>query len=177
MLGFLKSLFCSTQVSTNAGAERVLELEALVQSLKLDVAEGEKQIQILKKELQLVQNKQERTIDSAVGSEIESLIADMAPAIAQIATQHHLLNVEFKPLQAKDVIAVAMRLIGILEEKGMILDGTIGENVGFDANKHELIGMGSSEQGAQMVVVRMPAVTFQGRVLKRMAVLASPPSA
>lgn len=178
MLGFLKSLFCPPEAPVNSCTERVLELEALAQSLNLEVAERDKQIQILKQELERFQSKQDSTINSVVSNEIESLIADMAPGIAQIVTQQHLLNVESKPLQAKDVIAVAMRLVRGFEEHGMILEGSIGENVEFDPNKHELVSMGESEQEeGQMVIVRMPAVTFQGRVLKKMAVLgARPPS-
>lgn len=177
MLGLLKSLFCPAKASANVSAERVLELEALAQSLKLDIAERERQNQILKQELERVHDKQLNTIDKVVSDEIENLIADMAPAIAQIVTQHHLLNVESKPLQARDVIAVAMRLVKSLEASGMKLDGKIGESVLFDCNKHELINMGGSEQGeGQMVIVRMPAVTLNGRMLKKMAVLSAAPT-
>jgi hypothetical protein len=42
-------------------------------------------------------------------------MADVAAPVAQLFTQAHLLEVEGKPVQAKDALAVAKRLVRALE--------------------------------------------------------------
>ncbi|MBX9568395.1 MAG: hypothetical protein K2X77_05840 [Candidatus Obscuribacterales bacterium] len=177
MLALLKELFGFREKPDNEAAAKILKLESSVQSLTLDLSEKERQIQILREEIARIESKRESTIESVVSTHLESFIADVAPAIAQIVTQEHLLNVEAKPIQAKDITTVAMRLVRSLEEKGMKLDGAIGEQVAFDSNKHDLVSMGESatEEGAN-VTVRMPGVIYQGRILKKIAVLGALPT-
>ena len=176
MLSFLKAFFGLSQRPDPAVAARVLNLESSIRSLEMDITEKDKTLQLLKNELERAESKKESTIDSAVSSQLEGLIADIAPAVAQIATQEYLLKVEAKPIQGKDVLTVAMSLLHSLEDKGMKLEGTIGAQVPFDPNKHDLLGMGDSSliNDGSSVTVRMPAVTYQGRILKKMAVLAAP---
>lgn len=177
MLSFFKRLFGPGSEPDNTATATVLRLESSLQAVSMDLAEKVKEIELLKLELQRKDSKSSVTVNSLVSSELESLFSELAPTVSQIVTMDYLLNVESKPLQAKDSIKVAMRLVHSLQEKGLELKGEIGQQVGFDSNLHEMVSLGdSATQEGDSVTVRMPAVLFKGSLLKKIAVVGKPPT-
>lgn len=150
--------------------ERVLALEQESQRLRLELAEQEKTVARLKQELERQRGGTSVRVAEAVQTQVEQLLADVATPVAQLLTQAHLLEVEGKPVQAKDVLAVAKRLVRTLEDNGLTLEGSVGESVPFDPDRHELLSADVSLKAGQMVTVRFVGVAYRGKLLRKAGV-------
>jgi molecular chaperone GrpE (heat shock protein) len=78
-----------------------------------------------------------------------------------------LLETEGHPVQAKDVMVVAKRLVRVLEDNGLKLAGNVGETVRFDPNHHEPLSAGASPKQGEHVVVRFVGVAYRGKLLRK----------
>lgn len=147
--------------------ERVLQLEGELQSLRLELADQKKTAAKLKQELE-----RQREGESArlVAAKLENLLGDVAAPISQLLLQSYLLKVEDKPVQAKDVLAVANRLIRALEDHGLGLDGEVGQKVAYDPNRHEALSADQAFKVGQMVEIRLIGLTYGGRILRKAGV-------
>ena len=124
----------------------------------------------LKEELERQRSGASARVDEAVQAQMERLLADAAAPVAQLLTQAHLLEVEGKPVQARDVLAVAKRLVRTLEDNGLTLEGSVGETTPFDPNRHEPLSADASPAEGQPVVVRFVGVAYQGKLLRKAGV-------
>ncbi len=165
MLEWIKSLFGGKPAD-----ERMIELERQAQNLRLDLAEQEQVAVRIKKELDRLDSGSSAHVSDAVQARVEQLLSDAATPVAQLLTQAHLLEVEERPVQARDVLAVAKRLVRVLEDNGMTLEGRVGERVPFDPNYHEPLSADVSLQAGQMVTVRFVGVAYQGKLLRKAGV-------
>lgn len=149
-----------------------LTSESQIQALKLELSEREKSIDEFKSQLSLQAKKQEETLESMLVAQMEPLLKDISGPLSQLATQAHLSNQ--RQLQVKDVISVSMRLVKGLEDFGLRLEGTIGEIVNFDSSKHEGLSLQDDPpcEGSP-VQITMPGVSYENKLLKKIAVLAS----
>jgi molecular chaperone GrpE (heat shock protein) len=150
--------------------ERVMALERQVQSLRLDLAEQERLAARLRKDLERQRSGASNHVTEAVHAQVEQLLADAATPVAQLRTQTHLLEAEGRPVQAKDVLAVAKRLVRTLEDHGLAYEGSVGETVPFDPNRHEPLSADASPRPGQMVVVRFVGVGYRGKLLRKAGV-------
>jgi molecular chaperone GrpE (heat shock protein) len=146
-----------------------LILEREIQNLKLELTERDQLIDKLKQQLEQQRTTESNNIDSAVQNQIEQLLADTAASVTQLLTQAHLLE-QGKPVQAKDVLLVAKRLIRTLEDNGLTLTGKVGETVPFDSNLHEPLSASTTITPDTDVVVRFAGVAYQGKVIRKAGV-------
>lgn len=167
MLERLRELFQRTRVVTDG---RVLELEREAQNLRLELKERERVVANLKGELERQRSGASDRVAEAVQAQVEQLLADAAAPVAQLLTQAHLLEVEGKPVQAKDVLAVAKRLVRTLEDNGLTPEGSVGETVPFDPNRHEPLSADASLKPGQPVTLRFVGVAYQGKLLRKAGV-------
>ena len=167
MLKRLRELFQRTRVVTDG---RVLELEREAQNLRLELKERERVVANLKGELERQRSGASDRVAEAVQAQVEQLLADAAAPVAQLLTQTHLLEVEGKPVQAKDVLAIAKRLVRTLEDNGLTPEGSVGETVPFDPNRHEPLSADTSLKPGQPVTLRFVGVTYQGKLLRKAGV-------
>ena len=140
-----------------------------MQGLRLELEQRERSIANLKSELERQRSGENARITEAVQTAIERLITDVAAPVAQLLTQAHLLEIEGKPVQAKDVLSVAKRLVRALEDEGLKLESSVGETVRFDPNRHDPLGSAAISPG-QSVVVRIIGVTYCGKRLRKAGV-------
>jgi molecular chaperone GrpE (heat shock protein) len=146
------------------GAEHVLALEREAQDLRLQLQECRAKLAALEQERQRERAGEARREGERVGQ----LLERVAAPVAQLSTQAHLLE-EGKPVQARDVLAVARRIVRALEDEGLAVEGTVGAEVSFDPDRHAPLGGGEVKRG-EKVVVRFPAVCREGRVVHRAGV-------
>jgi molecular chaperone GrpE (heat shock protein) len=142
-----------------------LRRERAAQALRLELQERERVIAALQADLERLRRGEGERVAAAVQAERERLLTDAAAPVAQLLTQAHLLEVEGKALQARDVLAVARRLVRLLEGEGLTTEGRVGAAVAFDPNRHEPLGGDFTPRPGQSVVVRIVGVSCQGRVL------------
>ena len=149
--------------------KKLLTLEREIQNLRLELTERNQLIDQLKQQLEQQRTSESNNIDSAVQNQIEQLLTDTAAPVTQLLTQAHLLE-DGKPVQAKDVLLVAKRLIGTLEDNGLTVVGQVGETVSFDSNLHEPLSASSKVSPGAEVVVRFAGVSYQGKVIRKVGV-------
>ena len=149
--------------------EKLLTLEREIQNLRLELTERDRLINRFKQQLEQQRTSENNNIDSAVQNQIEQLLTDTAAPVTQLLTQAHLLE-QGKPVQAKDVLLVAKRLIRTLEDNGLTVVSQVGESVFFDSNLHEPLSAISSISSGAEVVVRFAGVSYQGKVIRKAGV-------
>jgi hypothetical protein len=154
----------------NLPDERVLALERQVQSLRLELAEQHQLVANLKDELQRQRDAEDACLTDAVRVQMERLMTHMATSVAHLLTQAHLLEVDGKPIQARDVLGVARRLVRTLEDNGLMLEGKVGETLPFDPNRHEPLSAAAALQPGETVVVKFVGASYGGAVCKKAGV-------
>ena len=169
MLSWLKKKLGLSQTTQPQSDEKLLTLEREIQNLQLELAERNQSIDKLKQQLEQQRTSENNNIDSAVQNQIEQLLTDTAAPVTQLLTQAHLVD-ESKPVQAKDVLLVAKRLIRTLEDNGLTIVSQIGETVSFDSNLHEPLSASSEISSDAEVVVRFAGVSYQGKVIRKAGV-------
>lgn len=165
MLNWLKQIF----KKPSSDSEQILTLEREIQNLRLELTERNQLIDQLKQQLEQQRTSEKNNINSAVQNQIEQLLTDAAAPVTQLLTQTHLLE-QGKPVQAKDVLLVAERLIRTLEDNGLTVVGQVGKTVSFDSNLHEPLSANSEVSPGVKVVVRFAGVSYQGKVIRKAGV-------
>lgn len=165
MLSALKQWFGRSPSTQPQDDERSLALDRQLQNLRLELAERNQLVDKLKQELERQRTSESDRITTAVQTQVEQLLTDAAAPITQLLTQTYLLEVEGKPVQAKDVLVVAKRLIRTLEDNGLTLTGNVGETVSFDSNLHELLSDRTSLTPGLPAVVKFVGVSYQSKVI------------
>ena len=124
----------------------------------------------LKGEAQRQRSAEEARLTAAVRTQVEQFLTAAATPVAHVLTQAHLLEVDGKPIQAHYVLAVAKRLVRILQDHGLTLEGQVGEALAFDPNRHEPLSTEAALQAGEAVVVKFVGVSYGGAVLKKAGV-------
>jgi hypothetical protein len=159
---WLKSLF-----DLEPAEGRTKKLEGDIQSLRLELDERDRLVDTLKDMLDRQRGSSTAKVAESLQARMELLLSDAATPVTQLMTQAHLIEVESRPVQARDVIIVAKRLVHILEDQGMKLEGKVGETVSFDPDKHEPLSADLSPVKGEQVVVRFMGVSYQGQLLHK----------
>ncbi len=146
---------------------RSLDLESEVQSLRLELAERGARIAALEQETD--RERSSRRVDGMVEGHVARWLESAAAPASQLKTQAHLVQVEEKPVQARDVLAVARQLLRVLEDAGMRFEGEVGDVVTFDPDRHRPLGEASLSRGDQ-VRIRFVAVKLGERVIHKAGV-------
>ncbi|BAU65774.1 hypothetical protein STA3757_31650 [Stanieria sp. NIES-3757] len=167
MWNWLKELF--QKPPANDEHKKVLDLEREIQNFRLELTERDQLIDQLKQQLEQQRTSESNNISSAVGNQIEQLLTDTAAPVTQLLTQAHLLEAG-KPVQAKDVLLVAKRLIRTLEDNGLTIVSQVGETVSFDSNLHEPLSTSTVITQGTEVVVRFAGISYQGKVIRKAGV-------
>lgn len=137
------------------------------QELRIELAARDARIQRLSQEVERLRERQESLLAESLTARLESLFGDMAGPASQVMTQADLLENQGKPVQAKDVLAVARRMVRALERHGLVLEGSIGQPVAFDPNRHTPISAETPLPAGTEVKVRFAGVSYQGKILHK----------
>lgn len=167
-LNWMKQWFNASPATKD---ERVFALQRELQVVRLELQEREQTLSRLQQEIERQRSGSSARLGEAVQVHFEQLLADAAGPVSQLATQAHLLEVEGKPVQARDVLAVAKRLVHLLEDHGLVLVGQVGQAASFDPNQHDVIQSGLTLTPGQRVVIRFAGVAYQGKLLRKAGVI------
>jgi molecular chaperone GrpE (heat shock protein) len=150
--------------------EQLLALEREAQNLRLELEERDQLLANLHIELERQRSGASARVTESVQAQIEQLLTEAAAPVAQLLTQAHLLEVEGRPVQARDILAVAKRLVRAFEDHGLTLEGSVGQTVPFDPDRHEPLSGGAYPDPGQPVVVRFVGVAYRGKLLRKAGV-------
>jgi molecular chaperone GrpE (heat shock protein) len=162
--------FISSLLGKKAKSEQELALEGQIQTLQLDLEEREQTIANLKQELERERIGASEQVTETVQAQVERLLFEVATPVAQLLTQAHLLEVEHKPVQTRDVLAVARRIIRTLEDSGLTVVGQVGQTVSFDPDHHEPLEANIGLSSGETVTIRFVGVAYQGKFLRKAGV-------
>jgi hypothetical protein len=169
MIAFLQRVFRTRQAAA-IGEEAQLENERQLRSLHLELEERDKLIAQFKRELQRVGDQAKEQVEAEASLQMEGLMKAAAAPVAQLLAQRHLVEMENKPVQTRDVLVVAQRLIRALEEEGLVIEGKPGANVVFDPNTHEPFSAETRLAQGQTAVLKFVGISFRGRLLRKAGV-------
>lgn len=147
-----------------------LALEREVQTLRLDLDEKDRAIARLQADLDRQRDGADAQVEQVAQARMERLFADVAAPVAQLLTQAHLVEVEGRPVQARDILSVARRLVRALEDQGLTLEESVGESAPFDPARHEPLSAHNDLQPGQPALVRFVGVAYRGRRLRKAGV-------
>ena len=122
--------------SPRQASDELLDIQKEVQTLRIELESSEQMVMNLKQEIERLRSRQDQLLQETVDLPIRSLFNDLAAPASQILTQADLLENQGKPVQARDILSVARRMIRALERQGVSFEGQVGEQVPFDPNRH-----------------------------------------
>jgi len=166
MLNWIKKL-AGRFHSRAAADERLLELEREMQALRLELQEREEAFLALRAELDHRLKGEEERVESALRRQMEKWLHEAGTPVAQILTHAYLIEIEAKPVQTKDVLASAKRLVRTLEGAGLMIEGQVGTIAPFDPNRHEVLDADSVAAPDEPVVLRFVGLSYRGKVLRK----------
>jgi molecular chaperone GrpE (heat shock protein) len=167
MLTWLKTLFQSPNPPDNLAPPDALNYSASLQSLRLELAERDKTITVLKQDLEQQKQKEDSRLETVRQGEIENMLSQLASPISQLLTQTYLVEQEGKEVEAQDILTVTKRLIRTLETQGLTITSSVGEQVSFDPNYHQPLSSTIEISPGTPVTVKMPALAHQQKLLKK----------
>lgn len=146
-------------------AADILALQNELRRMELDLQLRDETIARMAAELENLRlGVSEQTLASVARQQDDLFLAIAAPA-AQLMTQAYLLEIQNKPVQARDILNVARRLLRALETFGLRIEGQVGEVVPFDLNLHRPLNAAVSPREGQSVVIRTPVVRSGTKIL------------
>ncbi len=143
----------------------LLALQKENQSLRRELEAQESSITNLKQEIERLRLRQEQIIAETVAARMSGLFSDLAGPASQILTQADLIEKQGQPVQARDVLSVARRMVRALERCGLAFAGQVGDQVVFDPNHHTPISGAALPQPGAPVTVRFVGVMYQGKTI------------
>ncbi len=159
-------------MGSKPSSERVLALEREVQKLRLELDERNRLVASLKTESERRSSNSAAYVTEAVKAQLEQLLVDLGAPVSQLITQAYLMEVESKSVQAKDVLAVAKRLVRTLQDGGLTVEGSVGQIVSFNPNYHDPLSTGTSLKRGQSVMIRFVGIGYRGKLLRKAGVTA-----
>jgi molecular chaperone GrpE (heat shock protein) len=175
MLAMIKKLFNrfrapAQEQPADSAAVDMLSSQSQIQSLRMEREAGEQRIKQLSQEIERLRERQDQMIAETAAARLEALYGELAGPASQVLTQADLLENQGKPVQARDVLAVARRMLRALERHGLVFDGQAGAQVAFDPSRHTPMNNGPVLQPGQMVTMRFAGVLYGGKILYKAVV-------
>jgi molecular chaperone GrpE (heat shock protein) len=155
----------SGTLTTGEGPENTLRLQKEIQELRMELDSRERSLANLNQENERLRFRQEQVLNETVAARLEGLFNDLAAPASQILTQADLLENQDKPVQARDVLSVARRMVRALERNGLSFEGQVGQTVGFDPNRHTPLNHTAQPVLGQPVTVRFAGVLYEGKII------------
>jgi molecular chaperone GrpE (heat shock protein) len=158
------------KAAESSDGEELLALRREVQNLRMKLDEHERARSHLQAEVERQRSGESGRVAVAVQARLERLLSAAAGPVAQLLTQAHLLESDGKPVQARDVLAVARQLVRVLQDEGLELDGHVGQATAFDPSRHDPLGSEATLAPGQPVVIRFLGLSAGGKVLRKAGV-------
>jgi molecular chaperone GrpE (heat shock protein) len=151
-------------------ADLMLALEKELQSLRLELEARDRRIGSLQHEIERLAERQEQVQAEVTAARMEGLFTEIASPASQLLTQADLLERQGKPVQAEDVLAIARRIIRMVERHGVKFEGQPGEQVIYDPALHTPLNQSGAPQPGQPVTIRFAGVFYRSKVIYKAVV-------
>ncbi len=160
MAEWFKSLFRRERDSG-----RVRQLEREIQSLRALLEDQDRVVEKLTTDLQKHRKEAEFRVMRSAQAVIEKLMSDVASSVTKLNSQIYVVEEQNRPVNVRDVIAVAKHILSVLQKYGLRLEGCVGELTSFDPDHHLPLKKDMSVVQEAPVVVRFAGVAYRGKLL------------
>ena len=147
-----------------------LALETKNQALRLDLAETRQKLAVAQSELVRQNEQHEKKVNELGEVSTQKLFTDLGGPLVQLQTQIYLDEIEHQPIRAEDILRVVKSLLRILENRGLQFFGQISSSTTFDPDYHNPLSAETEIVAGTPVLVRIPGVSYQDRVLVKAGV-------
>ena len=148
----------------------LLELQNQLKTQQLELQEQQKQVILLRQELDRLRQNQKGLLKESSDILLEGLYSQLAPAIVQLITQDYLVMDQNKTIDAKEILKVDERLISSLVQNGLEVYEQPGQQVSFDPNSHSALSTANAPQPGQAVIIRFVGLSFHGKIIRKAGV-------
>jgi molecular chaperone GrpE (heat shock protein) len=149
-------------------------LRARVAALELELEEGDRRIDEMRRECARLQAGQEQAHLRAGSEELEKLFHRLAGTLVNLATLATLAESGQK-VEVDDLVRLYRALEKDLNQAGLEAIGRLGESVPFDPATHQGMNCGSLKAG--LVTIELPGYRCREKVLRKAMVRAVPAGA
>lgn len=156
--------------SQAADPSQQLDLETELQKLRIELEARDESIRRLQQEVERLRARQTQVVEETTSAQIQALFADLAGPSSQILTQADLLENQGKPVQARDVLTIARRMVKVLERHGVSFEGPLGKQVDYDPNLHTPLNSSSAPQPGQPVSIRFAGARYKSKIIYKSVV-------
>ena len=158
----------SSTPAPEPGAD-ALALQNTIQALRMEIAARDEKIKHLTDEVERLRYRSEGLAAESAAARVQALLTDLSGPACQMLTQA-ALEESGRPLQARDVLTVAKRLLRAHERHGLVFEGKPGEQGAFDPDKHTPLNAEVSPQVGDVVTVRVAGAIWNGKTLYKAGV-------
>jgi molecular chaperone GrpE (heat shock protein) len=141
-----------------------------IQRLRLELAEKDKTNQRLAEELERSHFSTTEQVRERVHDQIEKTLMEASQPVAMLATQAYLLEKQGKPVQARDILTVAKKLVRAVESLGLSVVGEVGETTSYNPNYHSVSTAAATINPGDQVRIQLVGTQFQGKILRKASV-------
>ncbi|MBN1929824.1 MAG: nucleotide exchange factor GrpE [Chlorobiaceae bacterium] len=156
--GFLQRLLAALK-----GNDRI-EAQAIA-TLRVELAERDKEIARLKKEYALLREQSKAQVERAGGEALEGIVSQCAAPLATLSAMQ-ARHAEKGDLNPADLLQVASSFRKILAEGGLEQIGVVGETQPYDPALNQMLD-GSRPQPGEPVLIRFAGFRFNGKLVAK----------
>lgn len=143
----------------------MLALRRDLAAARMELGETREALRREQSRVAAAQQAQAEAVAQSVETRLARLFSAIAAPLSQLQTQAYLLA-EGRPLQATDVMTLAMQLAQAAQDCGLEPVGSPGESLAFEPQTMQPLGEGPLQPGAQ-VTVRFVGYRLGGRVVHK----------
>jgi len=148
-------------------ADHILAQLTESQTLRIELQACEQEILVLRQDIERLRSRQDQMFSEKLRARLNAIFEDLSGPATQILTLVYLLEQEQKPLQARDVLTVAHRMVRMLERQGLVFEGKVGNQVLYDPDRHTPIGEEHISSIGQPVTIRFAGTSFEGKIIRK----------
>jgi molecular chaperone GrpE (heat shock protein) len=169
MPSWIDKIFGKDAVKIIRNDELDTDMQGEIRRLQMESQERAETVTRLRSDIESMRGGESSRISAVTDSRLERLFDSIAAPAAQLTTQAYLVEAG-KPVQARDVIAVAGSLIRALESEGFKVSEMTDNTQAYDPDLHQPISNDISINRGESVYVRIPSVTYNNRILRKAGV-------
>lgn len=147
------------------GEDARLAAEAAAAGLRLELEDAKRRAIALRRELDAERGVRSEAIETAMTARLEQFFAEGAALLSQLAVQARLFE-EGKPVETRDIMALANALGRLMEREGLVAVDRIGDTASYDPGRHQPLSGAGLTPGVE-VRVRVPGYSLKGRIVRK----------
>lgn len=147
-------------------SDRIVDLEAQVQSLRLDLADKAKECVQARVQLEELDRTRMGDRNRAAQNQTEKILSDLATPMVHLLTALEQFKTS-TPQSLSNLELIIRQLFRALEAHGASLIGAVGECTPYDPSVHAPLSQETSPAFGDSVQIKIPGLRFGDKVIRK----------